>query len=141
MSQDVTITSDMFKKADSQFRSFHHQPSHNEHKLATITPSNIDIAAKTNGFMHHSALKPSMMHTVQNFTQSNMSAKKSGTILNAAKPVIEQIHTNLKSRRRIPSELLKLDKLHHHLPLRLQKMFVTMPGHREVLDEVHTLNK
>lgn len=74
---------------------------------------------------------------------SNMSDVKQfkSVQLNHAKPIIEQIHSNLRHRRQIQSELLQLDKIQSHLPTKLQHLFLSMPHHKTILADLTTLNK
>ena len=60
--------------------------------------------------------------------------------LESAKSIVDTIHDRLKRKRGIKNQMVNLDKLHTHLPKKLQRKFMTSAHHDKSLENILTLN-
>ena len=76
------------------------------------------------------------------FTQKNVNDVKlfKQHKIESSKNAIDEIHTRLKKGRGLTNDVINLEAIQSHLPVRLQEQFLNMPVHSHMIDHIRSLN-
>ncbi len=76
------------------------------------------------------------------FTQKNVNDIKlfKQHKIEASKNAIDEIHTRLKKGRGLTNDLINLEAIQSHLPVRLQEQFLSLPVHSHMIEHIKSLN-